>query len=133
MIIDAEKLVVGRLASFVAKQALMGETVEIVNAEKAVIIGSKTDILAKYKQRRARGSPHFGPFFPHAPERILKRSIRGMLPYKITRGRDALERVKCYKGVPARFKDKELISPEHVRISQEKMKFISLQRLSELL
>lgn len=133
MIIDADKLIVGRLATFVAKQALMGEKIEIVNAEKAVIIGSKDDVLTKFKQRRARGSPHFGPFYPKSPERILKRSIRGMIPYKTTRGRTALENVKCYKGVPTRFKDKELMSLENARVAPDKLRILSLQRISELL
>ena len=38
---DAEQMIVGRLGAKVAKAALLGEDVIIVNAEKAVITGDK--------------------------------------------------------------------------------------------
>jgi len=40
-VIDANGLIMGRLASNVAKMLLSGEEVSIVNAEQAVISGSK--------------------------------------------------------------------------------------------
>ena len=40
----------------------------------------------------------------------VKRTIRGMLPYKQERGRKALERVKCYIGAPEELDIKEMIS-----------------------
>ena len=57
MIIDAKDLILGRLASFAAKQALLGETVDIVNAEESVITGNKRWIIAHYVQARDRGNP----------------------------------------------------------------------------
>jgi large subunit ribosomal protein L13 len=44
MIIDATNATLGRLASFVAKQALQGKKVIIVNSEKAIITGDKKGI-----------------------------------------------------------------------------------------
>ena len=38
VVVNAENAVVGRLASYVAKVALNGEEVTIVNAEKAIIV-----------------------------------------------------------------------------------------------
>jgi large subunit ribosomal protein L13 len=67
MIVDGTGLVLGRLAAFVAKQLLLGEKVDIINSEKVIITGSKQDILSKYKQRRDRGTPSRGPFFPREP------------------------------------------------------------------
>ena len=133
MIIDAKNLVVGRLASFVAKSALLGEQIEIVNAEKAVIIGSQKNILAKYKQLRARGDAMYGPYFPRTPERILKRTIRGMLPHKNTRGREALKQIKCYHGIPARFEKQPISSVEKAKRNDDAIKFMTLQRISELI
>ena len=133
MILDASDMVLGRLASFVAKQTLLGETVEIVNCEKAVIIGRKENILAKYKQYRARGDPLYGPHFPRDPHRLVKRTIRGMLPYNTNRGVEAWKRVKCYKGVPARFEGKEIIAIERAKVSPNKTKFMTVQKISELL
>src|SRR5665647_3512969 len=82
-VIDANGLILGRLASTVAKQLLSGDDkIYIVNAEKAIISGSKAATLREYRETRERGATEFGPYFPKRPDRILKRTIRGMLPYK---------------------------------------------------
>ncbi len=49
-IIDAEGLIVGRLSSVVAKRLLDGGNVVIVNADKAIIIGRKDNIIQRYKE-----------------------------------------------------------------------------------
>ncbi|MCD6455598.1 MAG: 50S ribosomal protein L13 [Methanophagales archaeon] len=107
-IIDGEGLILGRLASEVAKQLLKEEDKEfaIVNAEHVVISGSKERLFEEYKTRKNRGSKEQGPFFPTMPDRIVKRTIRGMLPYKRARGRDALSRVKVYLGIPDEYEGK---------------------------
>ncbi|MCD6434356.1 MAG: 50S ribosomal protein L13 [Candidatus Diapherotrites archaeon] len=110
MIINAEKLVLGRLASKAAKLALKGEEVTIVNAEKAVVVGNKNTIIEKFKKRidlSPKGNPRKGPKFPRTPDRILRRAIRGMLPYKKYRGKKAYRKVKVYIGIPEELKDKE--------------------------
>jgi len=98
IIIDAKDAILGRLSTFVAKQALQGKTIKIINSEKAVIIGSRKDILQKYKHKDQRGDPHHGPYLQKTPHRLVKRTIRGMLPYKIQKGALALKRIKCFKG-----------------------------------
>ncbi|HML26713.1 MAG TPA: uL13 family ribosomal protein, partial [Methanomethylovorans sp.] len=60
-IIDANGLILGRLASDVAKRLLAGEKIDIVNAEKAVISGSRLDTIAEYRNKIAIGSTEFGP------------------------------------------------------------------------
>ncbi len=108
--INAEGNVMGRLASFAAKKALAGETVAIVNAEKAVITGSKQDVMNKLATRhniRGKGNPEKGPKFSRMPDRVLRRSIRGMLPWKSSRGREAFRRVQVYLGMPEQFSGKE--------------------------
>ena len=110
IIIDATNAVIGRFASYVAKQALAGKSIIILNSENAIITGNKDSILRHYLQRRRRhGSSQKGPIFPSVAERILKRTIRGMLPHKQERGRIALKNVMCYKGVPEKYKDAEKI------------------------
>ena len=105
-VIDATNTIAGRLASWVAKRALEGKQVVIVNAEKAVVTGNKKYLLEFFRQRRERGEPFHGPFYPKRADRILKRRIRGMLPYKKERGRKALKRVKVYIGEPEQFRGK---------------------------
>lgn len=107
-VIDANGLIMGRLSSVVAKKLLAGEEVAVVNAEKAVISGSKVKTYTDYKHIRDIGTKEFGPYFPKRPDRILKRTIRGMLPYKRARGRDAMSRLKIHVGIPSELKDAEL-------------------------
>jgi large subunit ribosomal protein L13 len=127
-VIDANGLIMGRLASTVAKQLLSGdEKIYIVNAEKAVISGSRATTLKDYRETRERGATEFGPYFPKRPERILKRTVRGMLPYKRARGRDAMSRLKIYVGVPY-----ELKGAETITIADADMKRLSSSKYIEI-
>lgn len=134
MIIDAKDTIAGRLATYVTKQALLGETIDIVNAEKAVLSGSKKDLINKYTNRRVKGDPHFGPYFPRASHMIFKRMIRGMLPYKQTKGREAFKRIKCHKGVPKFFEGKEMVTLKQFHVSKlPTKKHLTFEKLSKLL
>ena len=104
MIIDANNLVLGRAATVAAKKALQGIRVDIVNCEKAVITGNREQILKRYKHESDRGTHSRGPFMPKMADRFVKRAIRGMLPYKKGRGREAFKNIKCYMGVPDELK-----------------------------
>lgn len=133
MIINAENLIIGRLASYVAKQALLGEQIDIINSEKAVITGDKQVLLEIYKKKLVMGTPYKGPFFPRTPDRILKRTIRGMLPYKQPKGRSAFKRIKCYISHPEELKGTP-ITIENANIKKTKsLRYIDLEKLSRLL
>ena len=101
--INAEGLVLGRLASKAAKLALDGEEVYIANIEKAIIVGNKDMIKERYLQKRELLHTRKGPYFPKRPERIFKRTVRGMLPYKKPRGREAYKKVKAFVGMPDKY------------------------------
>jgi large subunit ribosomal protein L13 len=105
VVFDADGLVLGRAATHIAKRLLSepDSRVVVINAEKALITGSSKSIEALYHLRRTRGSERKGPFYPTRPERIFKRAVRGMLPFKKDRGRQAFKRLKCYNGVPKEF------------------------------
>jgi large subunit ribosomal protein L13 len=134
MIVDATGLVLGRLASVTASHLLKGEDVRIVNAEKAVITGRRESIYAEYGAARARGSKEGGPFFPRRPDMIIKRTVRGMLPHKKGRGRDAMSRLRVYIGVPREFAGTELEQPEGAKMRQTStINYIELGDLSRRL
>ncbi|WP_115863721.1 50S ribosomal protein L13 [Halorussus litoreus] len=99
VVVDARDCILGRVASQVAERALDGERVAVVNAESAVITGSEDDVMETYETRAELGSDR-GPYYPKRPDMIFKRSIRGMLPYKEDRGREAFENVRVYVGNP---------------------------------
>ncbi|PIN90301.1 50S ribosomal protein L13 [Candidatus Pacearchaeota archaeon CG10_big_fil_rev_8_21_14_0_10_35_13] len=122
IVIDAENATAGRLASYVAKQILLGKKVAVINAEKAIITGNKKDTEEKYLNlRRKGGSAMRGPFFPSNPERILKRIINGMLPKKSMRGFEAIKRVKCYNGVPREFENADKIKSGKNKATSKKI------------
>ena len=99
VVVDARDCILGRVASQVAQKAMDGQTVAVVNAEDAVITGSEDDVVSKFRKRVNLGSDS-GPYYPKRPDMIFKRSIRGMLPYKKDRGREAFENVRVYVGNP---------------------------------
>jgi large subunit ribosomal protein L13 len=106
-VFDANGLVLGRLASATADILLKAaredrdDKVIIINAEHAIVTGRPRSVLdnyhAKYKLNHARK----GPFFPRMPDMILKRAVRGMLPYqKKSSGRRALRNLRVEIGCP---------------------------------
>ncbi len=99
-IINAEGHILGRLSTNVAKRLLNGETVVIVNAEKAIITGSRDAVFATYKQKHDRGKQINGPFFPKRADLIVKRTVRGMIPFKNAHGKEVYRNLKVFVGVP---------------------------------
>ena len=106
--IDGTHAILGRLASYAAKRVLEGDRIFIVNSEKVVILGPRKHIFERYwKLKKDIGEVWRGPHYPKMPHMIVKRSIRGMLPRKRTRGKEALKRVRTYIGVPKELENKE--------------------------
>ena len=134
MIIDASDKILGRMATFVAKKALQGEKVEVINSEKAVVTGSKSQVLARFKQRKDRGVPLQGPYYPKKPEAIVRRSIRGMLPFKKSKGREAFKNVICHVAVPEELKDKKLEEIKNANIDKvPNLRYVTIERISQYL
>ena len=128
---DASGQIIGRLASGLAKRLLGGEEITVVNAEKALITGSKAWLTAEFRKRRDIGSQRRGPFYPKRADRILHRTIRGMIPYQEPRGRAALKRLRVYVDVPAIFKGATIEHPEVPRLKSAK--YFTLQQIAERL
>ena len=119
-VIDVQNAIVGRFSTVVAKRALLGEKIDLVNCEKAIITGDKVNVYKKYKQRDDMGTPLKGPFFPKMPDRFVRRIIRGMLPYKQEKGKNAFKRVMCYIGIPENLKNEKLETIQQANISKSK-------------
>jgi large subunit ribosomal protein L13 len=102
--LDGQNCVLGRLASHVAKRLLEGEVITICNAEKILIIGDPRKTTNEYAERlgiRTRSNPLKGPFHPRTPEGLVRKTIRGMLPRKKARGKEAYKRLRVYVGIPS--------------------------------
>ena len=106
-VFDADGLVLGRLASTVADMLLKAaradrdDKVVIINSEKAIVSGSSTSVLQNYHDKYALNHARKGPFYPRMPDMILKRTVRGMLPYqRKSSGRRALRNLRVEIGCP---------------------------------
>ena len=112
LIIDAEDVVLGRLASHVATLLRgkhkatfaphmdMGDFVIIINAEKIALTGAK---LAQKKAYTHSGYPGgltattYSELLAKHPTRVVEKAVRGMLP-KNSIGRAQLAKLKVYTG-----------------------------------
>ena len=133
MIINAQDTILGRLATYAAKQALLGEKVIVINCEKIIITGSKKDIVNEFLQKIQRGNPFKGPYYPRRSDMIVRRTIRGMLPRKKPRGRLAYKNVVCYLGIPESLKNEKFVNLDNANINKLKtLKYLQLREISRI-
>ncbi|CAG0879200.1 unnamed protein product [Darwinula stevensoni] len=136
IVIDGAGHLLGRLAAVVAKQLLQGQKIVVVRCENMNISGNffrnKLKYLA-FLRKRCNVNPARGPFHFRAPSMIFRRTVRGMLPHKVERGKQALKRLQCYEGVPPRHaKTRKMYCPNSMRVVKLKKghKWCYLGRLS---
>lgn len=130
--IDASGLILGRLSSAIVPMIMSGKEVVVVNAEKAVVTGNRRFILDKYltlRRRRTQTNPRRGPFFPRFPDRIIRRTVRGMLPYKTPSGREAYRRLSAFIGVPEELEGKEFMTVEQAKLRETARRFLTLEEI----
>ena len=111
-VVDAEDLVLGRLASEVARLLRgkhkpiyaphldTGDHVIVINAAKVVMTAGKADKLRVYRHSGYPGglrSQSYAELMATKPEDGVRRAVRGMLP-KGTLGRHMLGKLKVYAG-----------------------------------
>ncbi|APU17609.1 MULTISPECIES: 50S ribosomal protein L13 [Actinoalloteichus] len=111
-VIDAEDVVLGRLATQAAillrgkhkpsfaPHVDTGDFVVIVNAEKVALTGNKRDNKFVYRHSGYPGGLRkrtFGEALEKQPDRLLEKTIKGMLP-KTRLGRAMASKLKVYAG-----------------------------------
>ncbi|MFH0808059.1 MAG: 50S ribosomal protein L13 [archaeon] len=134
IIYDGSEAVFGRISSLIAKDLLKGNSVDLINCEKMIISGDKKLLAKKILQKREMGSGGSmkGPKYPRTNEKLIKRMIRGMLPYDRVKGRDALRELRCYESNNKDFKIEDGV--EVVKLNHRKpMKFASVEEIVGLL
>jgi large subunit ribosomal protein L13 len=134
MIIDGTNLILGRLASFAAKQALLGEEVTVVNCENVIISGSKKTVMARFYKIMDLGSnkPLMGPFVARMPDRIVRHAIKRMVQPDKAKGREAYHRVSCYLSIPEECKNQEMITVKEADGSKlSTLKYMTLKEVAK--
>jgi large subunit ribosomal protein L13 len=129
IIVDASSLIVGRLSSIVAKKLIQGKKVAIVNAEKALITGTRSHTLddrLRYLEVKGRVSARHTPKHYRRPDNVLRRTIRGMLPRRKASGLEAFKRLRVFVGVPDEYKDKTASTFDEAKFEAAGRKCITL-------
>jgi large subunit ribosomal protein L13 len=129
-VIDAEDVVLGRLATQVATllrgkhkptyapHVDTGDFVVIVNAEKVALTGNKRDQAFVYRHSGFPGGLRkrsFGEMLDKQPDRLLEKTIKGMLPHNRL-GRAMGSKLKVYAG------------PDHPHAAQQPQPFVLSDR-----
>ena len=112
-VVDAEDMVLGRLASEIAKiirgkhkpiftpHMDTGDGVIVVNASKVRVTGRKAEQKQYFRHTGYMGHERFAPFstmIQKHPERVIEKAVYGMLP-KTALGRQILRRkLRVYAG-----------------------------------
>merc|ERR1711992_438371 len=126
LVIDARGHLLGRLAATVAKTILQGQRVVVLRCEDINISGSFYRNKLKYLsflRKRHNTNPSRGPYHFRCPSKIFWRTVRGMLLHKLHRGKEALDRMKVFEGVPAPYdKQKRLVVPSCLKVLRLKQR-----------
>ncbi|MCC7552345.1 50S ribosomal protein L13 [Candidatus Micrarchaeota archaeon] len=136
IVIDGKDMILGKLASHVAKELLKKEEMIILNAEHIIITGNKKDIMEKYLKRRSikpKQNPSHRPKWPRVPNLLVRRVVRGMVPYSSSRGREAYKRLRVVEGIPEKYKEKISDKNYDKLKSKSLKKFITVKQLCEYL
>jgi large subunit ribosomal protein L13 len=134
--IDASDQIAGRLSSRVAKLILSGKKVVVLNAEKALVSGSRTSVINQWKERlelSSRVNPIYGPIHPRRPDNILRRMVRGMVPRKKPKGAMAMKRLRVYIGVPSVITDAKLTKFDDTAATRPVPVYVTMADLSRSL
>jgi large subunit ribosomal protein L13 len=130
-LVNADGLILGRMASKVAKRLLNGEKIIIVNAEKAVLSGKKKSKVAEAKEFLEVGAPRKGPFHYRRPDRILRKTVRGMLPFKQPKGKNAYKKLKVFIGVPEDLQGQQMITLKEAQAAKLRGAYFTLAELAK--
>lgn len=130
-VIDATGLILGRMASHIARRLLQGEEITIVNAEKAAISGKRLSKVKEAKKFLEVGHPRKGPLHRRRPDRIVRRTVRGMLPRRKPKGQQAYKRLKVFLDIPKEFETKEIQTIPEANAARLRCPYITVGKLAK--
>ena len=137
IVVDATDHIAGRLSSQIAKLLLKGNRVSLVNCEKIMISGTRENTIKEYRAFLEINSiinPKHGPVHYRRPDTMMKKMIRGMLPYeKKTSGIEAHKRLRTYIGSPKELKSIEKIQIEKAKIKKSASNYTTMGELGRVI
>ena len=134
-VIDGKGHIMGRLASYVAKQLLSGHKIIVVRCERINLTGSVQYNRLKFREYLNKSlltNPRKGHKHYRSPSRVFFKAVRGMLPRKTIRGEQAMSRLKVFEGIPHPYdRKKRMIVTDALKIMKVKS-FRPICQLREL-
>jgi large subunit ribosomal protein L13 len=133
-VIDANDVVLGRLASHVATllrgkhkpqfapHVDTGDYVIVVNAEKIALTGAKRDQKMDYRHSGYPGglrATSYVELLEKNPRRAVEKAVKGMLPHT-TLGRQMLTKLKVYAGPDHPHQAQQPVPFEISQVSQQR-------------
>jgi large subunit ribosomal protein L13 len=131
VVVNADGLILGRMASKIAKRLLTGEEIVVVNAEKAVISGRKGNKITEAKEFLAVGGVGQGPLHFRRPDRVVRKTVRGMLPFKQPKGKLAYKHLKVFIGVPDSMKNEKMETVADAKAEKLKCSYFTVGEFSK--
>jgi len=137
IVVDTTNHIAGRLSSHVAKLLLQGKRVSLVNCEKIMISGTRSNIIHEYRQFLKINSiinPKHGPVHYRRPDTIISKMVRGMLPFeKKPSGKTAYKRLRTYIGSPKELKSIKRIQFEKAKIKRTPSSYVTMKELCRVI
>lgn len=133
-VIDGANLIYGRLAGAVATMIMNGDEVVVLNAEKIIVTGERSEVLKNFKHKVDLGevTKRKGPFYPRRADLLFKRCVRGMIPRYTASGREAYRDLKVFVGAPKQFDGARKTAVEQAS-KKVTCKYVTLGEISEYL
>lgn len=137
IVVDASNHVAGRLSSLVAKMLLKGNRISLVNCERIMISGTRSNTIHEYRQFLKINSiinPKHGPVHYRRPDTVITKMIRGMLPFeKKPSGKTSHKRLRAYVGSPKELKPFKKVQFEKAMIRRSASSYTTMGELCRVI
>ncbi len=137
IVVDATNHIAGRLSSNVAKLLMQGNRVSVVNCEKIMMSGTRSNQIKEQREFLEINSIinyKHGPVHYRRPDTLMAKMIRQMLPYdRKPSGKAAHQRLRTYIGSPKEIKSLEKIQFEKALIRKTSSNYTALGELCRII
>lgn len=137
IVVNATNHIAGRLSSNVAKLLLQGHRVTVINCEKIMMSGTRSNQIQEYREFLEINSIinyKHGPVHYRRPDTIIAKMIRQMLPFdRKPSGKLAFQRLRTYIGAPNDTKPIEKIQFEKALIKREASNYTTLAEICRVI
>ena len=137
IVVDATDHIAGRLASNVAKLLIKGNRVSVVNCEKIMMSGTRSNHIQEYREFLEINSIinyKHGPKHYRRPDTVMAKMIRQMLPFdRKPSGKESFQRLRTYIGSPKEIKSLEKIQFEKAMIRKTPSNYTALGEICRVI